>query len=94
MDSRCGKSSLSLSDVFLTFHRLQDGSKLSEENVHTAKLMVALGRGEVLENVFNRDGLDKQLIRRWLLEGAPIPGETPDDEQVQIVSHEKFKFQF
>ena len=64
---------------------------MTEENVHTAKLIVALGRGEVLGEVFQRD---EELIRRWLLEGASIPGETPDEGDVQIVSHEKFKFQF
>lgn len=53
--------------------------------------MISLGRGEILENVFNRDGLDKQLIRKWLIEGATIPGE--DEQHVKIVSHETFKFE-
>jgi hypothetical protein len=72
---------------------------LTEENVGTSALMKALARGGSLEHVFNRDGEDKQTVRRWLLDGAPTPEETvdhsesSDDEQIKIVSHEAFKFE-
>ena len=86
------KETKRFSKFFLLHFFFQDGSKLTEENVQTTRLMISLGRGQSLENVFNRDGLDKQLIRKWLIEGAPIPGETSED--VEIRSHEKFQFHF
>lgn len=70
----------------------QDGHKLTEENVATSALMKSLARGGVLEHVFNRDGNDKQTVRRWLLEGAPLPDET--ENSVKVQSHEAFKFEY
>ena len=62
--------------------------------------MKSLARGGVLEHVFNRDGNDKQTVRQWLLEGAPLPDETLEckaeetEKPVKIQSHEAFKFQY
>ena len=59
--------------------------------------MKEIARGGVLEHVFNRDGQDKQCVRTWLLEGAPLPNETIDSSaretgDIKIRSHEAFKF--
>ena len=47
----------------------------------------------VLADVFHQDEQDKEIIRRWLLEGAPLPDETLEHSNpIRIRSHQAFKF--
>jgi hypothetical protein len=55
--------------------------------------MKSIVRGGILEHVFNRDGQDKQTVRIWLLDGAPLSDETLETNHININSHENFKFQ-
>jgi len=52
-----------------------------------------------LENVFNHEDHDKQIIRNWLLDGSPLPNETfqptkNEKNHIKILSHEAFKFEY
>ncbi len=53
----------------------------------------------ILEHVLNRHDEDGEIIRKWILDGAPLTNETfqqsqTEDEHVNIISHQAFKFQY
>jgi hypothetical protein len=58
--------------------------------------MKSIEANGILENVFDRNSEDKNIIRNWLLDGSPIINETLNHQEkpIQITSHENFKFIF
>ncbi|CAF1347298.1 unnamed protein product [Rotaria sordida] len=73
-----------------------NGEALTEENVDTCPLMKSISEHGILEEVFNQD---KQIIRQWLLDGSPTINETFQQstdqlDQIEILSHKFFKFQY
>ncbi len=54
---------------------------------------------EFLNMFFNRHDEDGEIIRKWILDGAPLTNETfqqsqTEDEHVNIISHQAFTFQY
>ncbi|CAF1046730.1 unnamed protein product, partial [Didymodactylos carnosus] len=67
----------------------ENGLPLKEENLHTCKLMVLVSDGGAMSHIFTSYELD--IIRRWLLQGAPLPPEV--DDIVKIQSHDTFQYE-
>jgi hypothetical protein len=56
--------------------------------------MKSINSNGILQDVFNSDLQDKQIIRNWLLDGAPTTNETFKQKDINIISHHAFKFQY
>ena len=63
--------------------------------MNSCPLIKAIRSNGILFGIFDADDHDAEIIRHWLLEGAPLPSETLDaNEQIKIQSHQAFKFFF
>lgn len=72
-----------------------NGKKISEDNVNSCPLIKAIRSNGILHDIFDGNDHDAEIIRCWLLEGAPLPTETLDDNgKIKIQSHQAFKFFF
>lgn len=73
-----------------------NGKRIAIENVNSCELIKAINPDGVLHDIFNHDGQsDLEIIRKWLLEGAPLPNEMLEESNhIRIQSHQAFKFLF
>jgi hypothetical protein len=61
--------------------------------------MKFIGKNGSLEDVFNRNDEDEEILQKWLLDGSPLPDETlisaqNEHNHVNIRSHLNFNFKF
>jgi hypothetical protein len=65
-----------------------------EENVHTCPLLNLIDDNGLLSQIFDQYADDKEIIRKWILDGSPLPQETSQSSTnpVQITSHHNFQF--
>jgi hypothetical protein len=61
--------------------------------------MISIGKNGSLEDVFNRNDEDEEILQKWLLDGSPLPDETfisaqNEHNHVNIRSHLNFNFKF
>jgi hypothetical protein len=62
--------------------------------------MKFIGKNGSLEDVFNRNDEDEEILQKWLLDGSPLPDETlissphKEHNHVNIRSHLNFNFKF
>ena len=65
------------------------------DNVNSCELMKSIRANGALHGVLHHDENDVEILRRWLLDGAPLPNETLDESNlINIRSHQAFKFVF
>ncbi|CAF1621829.1 unnamed protein product, partial [Adineta ricciae] len=71
------------SDLLLAFRVSKwnlpsDGSNVTKDNVNTCQLIKSIENNEILSQIFDKNDEDISIIRKWILDGSPIPEETDE----------------
>lgn len=60
--------------------------------------MKSIKTNGILENILCETDEEKEIIKKWLLDGSPLPNETLQSQDrkdhFQILSHENFKYTY